>query len=99
MPIFEKVFSRSLIDAFDEFFTAISGVDTFRQIAAPGQVLDGLERQVRIHRARAVADQQAEVHDLARFAGLNNERDLGARFFPHQQVVHRRQRQRLGMGA
>ena len=46
-----------------------------------------------IHRAGAVADEEAEVHHLARFGRLHHEGHLGAGLFAHEVVVHRRQRE------
>ena len=54
-------------------------------------VAGGMERERGggVNGAGAVADEQGEVHDLARLAALNNERDLGAFFFADQPIVHR----------
>ena len=59
---------------------------------------DRLQRQVRIDRARPVADQQREVHHLARLAALDDQRHLRARLFAHQVIVYRRHRQQAGNG-
>ena len=59
------------------------------QAALDDQVLDGLEREVRVDRARAVADEQRHVMHLARIARLDHEPDLRARLLADQVVVHR----------
>ena len=56
-------------------------------------VLQRLDGEIGIHGAGAIADQQREVHHLARLAALHDQRDLGARFLFHQVVVYRGQRQ------
>ena len=56
-------------------------------------VLDRLERQVRVDRSGAVADQQRHVVHLAGVATLDDEADLGALLGAHQVVVHRRRQQ------
>jgi len=62
------------------------------------QVVDGLERQVGIDRARAVADEQTEVVHLARLAALDDQARLGTRSLAQQVVVHGRARQERGDG-
>ena len=36
------------------------------------------------------------MHDLARLARFDDQRDLGARLLAHQMIVHRCQRQQAG---
>ena len=55
--------------------------------------MDRLEGEVRVDGAGAVADQQREVVDLARLAGLEDEPDQRAGAGPDQVVVDRRDRQ------
>ena len=50
--------------------------------AGGGQVRGGLQREVRVHRTRAVAQQQGHVVHLARVARLDHQRHLGARLGP-----------------
>ncbi|EWC63630.1 hypothetical protein UO65_1037 [Actinokineospora spheciospongiae] len=57
------------------------------------QVLDGLERQVRVDRRRAVAQQQRHVVHLAGVAGLHDQRDPQPLLGAHQVVVHGRDQQ------
>ena len=57
------------------------------------QVGDGFERDVRIDRAGAVADQQAEMMGLARLAGFDDQPALHARAFADQVMMHRRSRE------
>ena len=52
------------------------------------QVGDRLERQVRIDRAGAVADQQAEVMHLAGLAGFDDQPGLRAGAFADQVMMH-----------
>ena len=62
----------------------------------PLQIVDGLDGQVGIDGAGAVADEQGEVHHLARLAALDDERHLGAGLFSHQPVMHRGHGQQAG---
>ena len=50
-------------------------------------VVEGLERQVGVDTRTTVADERAEVVDFARFAGLEDEADLGALALADQVVV------------
>ncbi len=47
------------------------------------------EREVRVHRADAVADEERQVRDLARLAGLEDDARADAQPLAHQVVVHR----------
>ena len=60
---------------------------------------DGLEREIGIDGARAVADEQGEVHHLARLAAFDDEGDLGARLFADQVIVDRGHGQQAGDGS
>ena len=62
------------------------------------EVVQGLEGEVGIHRARAVADEQREVMHLARLAALDDEADLRARAFADQVMVHAGHGQQRGDG-
>ena len=68
------------------------------------EVLDGLEREVRVHRAGAVAEEQRHVVHLARVARLDHDAHLSAGLLADQVVVHsrdeqqRRDRRPLGAG-
>ena len=55
---------------------------------------DGLEREIRVHRARAVGDQQCEVRDLPRFAGLGDETHAPAQSLANEVMVYRRDGER-----
>jgi hypothetical protein len=57
------------------------------------EVLDRLEREVRVHRAGAVAEQQRHVVHLTRVARLDHEADLRAGLLADQVVVHTRHQQ------
>ena len=63
-----------------------------------GHVFDGFEGQVGVDGAGAIADQEREVHDLARLAGFDDEGDLGAGLFAYQVVVDGGERQQAGDG-
>ena len=56
---------------------------------ASRDVCDRLEREVRVDRLSAVADQQREVHHLARFPRFNDQTDPGACLLADQVVVDR----------
>ena len=58
-----------------------------RQQALADHVVEGLEGQVGVDGAAAVADEQGEVVDLARFAGFEHEADAGARAGADQVMV------------
>ena len=90
---------QALLDGLHEVLDREFGSDAIAQFAAPGQILDALEREIGIDRAGAVADQQRKVHDFARLAGFDDQRNLGARFFAHQQVVHGGQREQARDGS
>ncbi len=84
--------------ALTKWYCAFSNVMPSGSNRPQCQIFQGLERQVRIDRAGAIADQQREVHHLARLAGFDNQRYLRARAFADQVVVHGRQRQQAGNG-
>ena len=56
-------------------------------------VVEGLEREVRVHRPGAVADEERDVMHFARVARLEEERAAGARAFAHEVVVDTSRRQ------
>ena len=60
------------------------------------QVFQRLNGQVGVDGAGAVADEQGEVHDLARLARLDDESHLGAGFLADEVVVHGGERQQAG---
>ena len=75
---------EALVDALDEIrHGLLFGADRF-------------QRQIRIDGARAVTDEEGEVHHLARLAALQDERHLGTRLFAHQVIVDRRHGQQAG---
>ena len=89
---------QALLDRLHEVLHGKFGSDAIAQFAAPGQVFNALQRQIRIDRARPIAAEQGEVHHFARLAGFGDQRNLSSRFFPHQQVVHGGQRQQAWDG-
>src|SRR5690606_17069837 len=74
------------------------------QHAGGDEVLDRLEREVRVDRGGAVSEQDGDVVHLAAVARLDYERHLGAGLLPDQVLVHdggeqeRRDRRELGGG-
>ena len=59
-----------------------------RQHSAADHVVERLERQIRVHRPGAVADEQRQMMHFARFAGLDDERRAIARALADEMVVH-----------
>ena len=62
---------------FDEVLVGGLGVDVGEQTLMD-HVVDRLEGQIRVDGAASVTDEQREVVDLARFAGLQDQSDPGA---------------------
>jgi hypothetical protein len=96
MPIFEKTFSRPLFAPLMKFWAAFSGVSVAGRIPFADLVGECVEGQVRVDRARAVADQAGEVVDLARLARLHDDPGGVARAFADQVVVDRGQGEERG---
>ncbi|CAB4935401.1 unannotated protein [freshwater metagenome] len=59
-----------------------------RYCTAAREVLDGLEGKVRVHRSRAVSDEQRHMVHLAHVAGLDEHRDHRAGLRPDEVVMH-----------
>jgi hypothetical protein len=59
-------------------------------------MLHGLKREIRIDGAGSVAEEESEVHDLSRFARLNDERDLISCLFAEQMMMYRGERKQRG---
>ena len=59
-----------------------------------GERGDGLEREVRMHRARAVRDQERDMRHLSRFARFRDETYAPAQTFADEMVVDGRDRER-----
>ena len=64
-----------------------------RDEAVRDHVVDRLERQIRVHHAGAVAEQQRHMMHFARVARLDNEPAPRARPFAHEVMVHAGRRQ------
>ena len=62
------------------------------------KVFQRLDGQIGIHRARAVSEQQSEMHHLARLAGFDNQRHLVTCLLANQMIVDGRKRQQTGNG-
>ena len=84
--------------ALMKFFSAVSETLCGQQAAAL-EVVQRFDSEIRIDGAGAVSDEQGEVHDFARFAGFDDERDLGARFFGTSRLCTAARARRLGIGA
>ena len=54
----------------------------------PEHVVEGFERQIRVDRAGAIADEQRDVVHFTSVAALDDQRAAGAHPFPHQVMVH-----------
>ena len=87
---------QAFVDGLDVVLDGLLSRHAFRQQAAAGQIFQGFDGQIRIDRAGAVADQQREMHHLARLAGFDDQRHLGARPFADQLIVDGGQRQQAG---
>ena len=94
---------HALAEGLDQVGGALARLDVGVD-AVPREVLHRLDRQVRVDRRRAVADQQRDVVDLPDVAGLDDQTDLGAGLLPDEVVVYgrgqqqRRDRRQLGVG-
>ena len=86
---FGEGLEQALVDGLDEVLLCVFAGDFFRQQATALQIVERLDGQVGINGASSIADEQGEVHHLARLAALDNERDLGAGLLAHQAIVHR----------
>ncbi len=93
-----KDFEQSFVDGLDVLIDGLFEGDAFGQIAAHCEIFERLDGQVRVDGAGAVADQQREVHHFARLAGFDDERDLRARTFADQMIMHGGQGQQAGDG-
>src|ERR1035438_10255076 len=85
---FREGLQQSLLDGLHEVLHREFGSKAVTQLAAPNQVFNTLECEVRIDRTGTIATEQSEMHHLARFAGFCDERYLRPRFFADQQVVY-----------
>ena len=79
---------QALADRLDDQPLGLVGDVDAGDAALGDHRVDGLERDVGVDGAGAVADQRREVMDLARLAGLQDEAGLQARALAHQVVVH-----------
>ena len=72
MPIFDSDLDDALGGGLDVILAGGLVVDVGQQPLAD-HVVEGLEGEIGIDRAAAVADEQREVMDLARFAGFQHD--------------------------
>ena len=89
---------QALVDGLDVVIERLFGSDAVGQLAAQAHVLEGLDGEIGIDGAGSVADEQRIVHDLARLAGFDDERDLGAGLLADQVVVNRGEREQARDG-
>ncbi len=81
---------HALVARLDVVADRLVGVQVAHAVHAFGdQVLDRLERQVRVDRSGAVADEQRHVMHFAGIAGLDDQAGHRALLGPHEVVVHR----------
>ena len=92
MPIFDMTLSRPLSTDLMKRLTTSYPLDRLRQVL--GHRRQRLEREIGIDRFGAVAGETGEVMDLARFAGLDDEADRGAKSLADQMMMHGRRRQK-----
>ena len=85
---FGERFQQALADGLDEILFCFFGRDFRRQQVFFHAVCQGLEGKVGIDRARAVADEQCKMHDLAHFARFHDDARLRPRSLPHQMVMY-----------
>jgi hypothetical protein len=93
MPIFEATLRMPLLTALTKFFCAYSGPTSVGRKPSACRSAIGVQGQVRVDRAGAVAEQQAEVVHLAGLAGLDDQAALGAHAAADEVVVDARGRQ------
>src|SRR3984885_5953015 len=86
---FQQAFVRGLHVALENFVPGAFG----REVTILVEVLQRFDREVWVHGARAVTEQQREMHYFPRLAGFDNQGDLIARLFTDQVVVNGGKRQ------
>ena len=95
---------QALAQRLDDPLLGLVGVLDAGDAPVAGELVDGVEHQIGVDGARAVADEHGEVVDLARLAGLEHESRAQARALAHEVVVHgadgqqRGDRRALGTG-
>ena len=96
-PIFDITLSTPLPARLDVVLHRLVRVHAAEAVQVVGDhVLDRLEREVRVDRPGAVADQQRHVVHLAGVAALDDQPDLGALLLADQVVVDRSGQQQAG---
>ncbi len=93
----------ALLDRGDVVVGNLDGLHLGRQLALPLQLIERLERHVRVDPVGPVAAQQAEVHHLAGLAALSDQAGLMPQALVEHGVMDRRYRQKrrdrgLGFG-
>ena len=91
-----KRLQKPLVDGLHVAFENFVPGGFRRKCSGPVKILERFNRQIRIHRARAVAEQQREMHHFARLAGLHDQGHLVARSLANQMIVNGRKRQQAG---
>ena len=98
IPILRHHLEQALLQGLDVVARSPARARIAGEQLVAAQRRDRLEREVRVDRARAVADEQRQVRDLARLARLDDEADAHARALADQVVVHRRGREQARDG-
>ncbi len=83
---------HTLAERLDQVLLGLLGRQALDH-AAEHETLGGLHREIRVDRARAVADEEGDVVHLAHVTGLDDDADLHARLLTNQVVVHGREHQ------
>ena len=94
MPIFDMTLSRPLSIDLMKRLTDFVAADRLGQVL--GHRGQRLEREIGIDRFGAIAGETGEMMDLARFAGLDDEADRGAKPLADQVMMHGRSREQGG---
>jgi len=83
---------QAVLERTDHVVNGLFRWHRHQQLAA-SQIFGALEKQVRVDRRRAVADQQGKMMHLPHITGLDDHADIGAHLQPHQVVMHVRRGQ------
>ena len=79
---------QGLAQALDDPPLGLLGILHARDAPVARELVDRVEHEIGVDRARAVADEHGEVMHLARLAGLEHEARAQARALAHEVMVH-----------
>ena len=79
---------QRLAQALDDPPLGLLGILDARDAPVARELVDRVEHEIGVDRARAVADEHGEVVHLARLAGLEHEARAQARALAHEVMVH-----------